>query len=72
VKKFRRQSPAEHQSRAEEMRKYLLSGGRVSGSGVVRIVDYKARRARQAIWESVELALKTLESEPHTGGNQPR
>jgi hypothetical protein len=62
MKKFSRQSPAEQMSpraRAEQMRKYLLSGGRVFGPGVVRIADYKARKARQAIWESVELALNT-------------
>jgi hypothetical protein len=58
--KFRRQW------RAEQMRSYLLSGGRVAGPGVVRIVDYKARVARQAIRESM---LNTLEPGPHTATN---
>jgi hypothetical protein len=43
---------------AEEMRQYLLSGGRIWGLNVVRITDYKARKARQAILESAALALK--------------
>jgi hypothetical protein len=44
-------------SRAEQMRKYLLSGGPITGPGVVRMADYKPRKARQAIRESIALAL---------------
>jgi hypothetical protein len=58
--KFRRQW------RAEQMRNYLLSGGRAAGPGIVRIVDYKARKARQAIWESIELGLNPSDPGPHT------
>jgi hypothetical protein len=65
--KFRRQW------RAEQMRSYLLSGGRAVGPGVVRVVDYKARKARQAIRESIERDLNTPEPGPHTvANNKPK
>jgi hypothetical protein len=61
--KFRRQM------RAEQMRDYMLSGGRAIGPGVVRVVDYKARKVQQAARESMKLALNTPKSEPHTVAN---
>jgi hypothetical protein len=55
--------------RAEQMRSYLLAGGRAAGPGVIRIVDYKARKARQAAQESMKLARNAPDPGPRTGTN---